>query len=395
MGARYELWLTDDSGRRLGILDSLSYISYSRAVRQFGSLEFAVPFKPFYAQYNPFFRPDWRVEVWRSPAHEYPLRREDVFLLRKPNVYTRSEDGMQMLRFYARNGLDLLHRRIVAQRAGTQWTTKTDYADDMMKAIVREQMLYGSAVDEDGTQDNARAYPENEFTVASDSSGGPQITLNFEGKNVLDVLRDISAQTIQKNQDDATNNRIFFNVLPVNLPGSFPLGWRFYTRTGVYGTDRTDGIEFSIENENIKSPSYAISHLDEVNSIYVLGNGRGISQIIQKVQDTARVNASRWNLSEGAVSASSETDASGLTSRGESALEDNKPKEDLPLEFLNTPGSTNSPRSLYGIDWDLGDRLKVSYAGRQFEADVNLVYVSVDENGAETVTGRNEVNNAT
>lgn len=390
--ARYELWLTDDSGRRLGLLDNYAYISYSRAVRQFGSLEFSVPFKPFNAQYSPFFRPDWRVEVWRSPAHEYPLRREDVFLLRKPNVYTRAEDGMQMLRFYARNGLDLLHRRIVAQRAGTQWTTKTDYADDMMKDIVREQMLYDSAVDEDGVQDNTRAYPEGEFTVASDTSLGPQITQNFEGKNVLDILRTISDLTVQKHVDDSANQRIFFDVSPLNLSGSVPLGWRFSTRAGLYGTDRTDGIEFSLENENIDSPSYAISHLDEINTVYVQGNGRGSTQQIQIVQDTARSGTSRWNRCEGLLSVSAETDSTGLDARGAAELEANKPKEDLPLVFLNTPGTNSTPRSLYGLDWDLGDLLKVGYAGKHFESEVNLIYVSVNENGEESVTGRNEVN---
>jgi hypothetical protein len=49
----------------------------------------------------------------------------------------------------------------------------------------------------------------------------------------------------------------------------------------------------------------------------------------------------------------------------------------------------NTPRSLYGIDWDMGDLLKVNYAGKQFEIEVINVYVSVNENGEEKITGRN------
>lgn len=394
MSVKYELWLTDEAGQRMGMLNDYSYISYTRAVHQFGSLEFAVPFKPFTRRYPVWFMPDWRVEVWRSPGSEYPLRREDVFLLRKPNVYTRTDDNMQMLRFYGRNGWDLLNRRVVIQRAGTSHATKTDYADDMMKAIVREQMLYDSAVDEDGTPDNTRAYPEGEFSVASDVSAGPQISLSFEGKNVLDVLKTIKKQTFQLYTDDPDNARIWYDVRPISLPGSKPLGWRFETRAGLFGADRTNELEFSLENANISAPTYSISHLDEVNTVYVYGGGRGSTQIIQKVQDAARAGVSRWNLCETTISASNETDTAGLDSRGAAELEDKKPAEDLPLEFLNNPGGIHTPRSLYGLDWDLGDLLRVSYAGMQFEAEVNLVYISVNENGAESIGGRNEVNNA-
>lgn len=397
MSVRYELWLTDDTGHRLGLLKNMAFMNYTRAVHQFGTLSFGLPFQPFAREYLPWFRPDWRVEVWRSAAYGIPMRREDVFLLRKPEVYTR-QDNTQIIQFYGRNGRDLLNRRFVIQRAGTQWTEKTDYADDLMKAIVREQMLYDSALDEDGASDNTRAWPRNEFTVQGDVSLGPSRTLAFDGKRVLDVLKDINAYTLQAYKDDPDNKlRVFFDVVPQELnpednDSASTLGWQFVTRAGLYGADRTNELEFSLDNENIKTPSYAISHLDEVNSVFVLGNGRGATQIIENVQDSSRVSASNWNRCEGVVSASSETTATGLQHAGTAELEKGKPVESLPLVFLNTTGSSTTPRSLYGLDWDLGDRLRVSYASKQFEAEVNLVFVSVDEDGVEEITGRNEVN---
>lgn len=392
--SQYELWLTDDRGRRLELLQDVAYLSFTRAVEQYGSLEFSVPFRPFASRFMPWFRPDWRVEVWRSPAHGYPLRREDVFLLRKPNVYTRSGDGMQMLRFYGRNGLDLLHRRHVVQRAGTQWARKSAPADDLMKAVVREQMLWGSALDEDGTADNSRAYPQNEFDVQTDASSGPSLTMSFEGKNVLEVLKDIRSATYQKNVEDENDLRVYFDVLPVNLAGNAPLGWLFVTRAGTYGTDLTANLPFSLENENIKAPSYSISHLDEINTVYAQGGGRGATQIIQRVDDAARQNSSRWNRCETVMSASNETTTTGLQDRGRSELNNNRPKTELPLVFLNTPGTAQSPRSLYGMDWNLGDRVRVQYADLEFQAEIKLVYLNVDEQGVEEVTGRNEVNSA-
>jgi len=399
MSIQYELWLTDDTGQRLTLLKNIAFLTYTRGTRQFGTVSFGLPFEPFKKEFITWFRPDWRVEVWRSPAYGVSMRREDVYLLRKPSVYTR-EDNMQMIQFYGRNGWDLLNRRHIIQRAGTSYTTKTDYADDMMKEIVTEQMLYGSAVDQDGASDNTRAWPRNEFSVQGDVSLGPSMTLSCDGKNVLDVLRDISDYTLQAYQDDPDNVlRVFLDVIPLELdPGdndsSSPLGWQFVTRAGLYGADRTEGIEYSLENENIKAPSYSISHLDEVNTVYVQGNGRGETQIIEAVSDSYRVALSRWNRSESVASATNETSTTGLQHTGKAELEKGKPVEDLKLEFLNTKGGPSTPRSLYGLDWDLGDRLRVNYAGRQFDVEINLVYVSVDDAGNETITGRNEVQNA-
>jgi len=396
----YEFWLTSDSGKRIALLSGDSFFSYTRVINGFGTLSFGMPFLPFAEQFTDWFEPDWRVEVWRRPKHGVPMRREDVFMLRKPRVYTRDADDMQIIQFYGRNGVDLLSRRHVIQRGGTDWTTKSDFADDMMKEIVREQMLYGSALDEDGTQDDTRAWPQGEFSVGADVSLGPSIPHSFEGKKVFDVIKDIKDISFQKYQDDPDNNlRIFFDVLPdilvtANNPAGSPLGWKFITKAGLYGSDRTTGREFSLENENIDVPTYSISHLDEINSVYVQGGGRGLSQIIEPVEDSNRINASRWNRSEGVISGANETKTNGLLDLGRAELEKNRPVEELPLVFLNNPGSESVPQSLYGIDWDLGDRVKVNYAGRQFEAEINIIYVSVNENGEESVTGRNEIQSA-
>lgn len=391
--AEYEIWLTDDHGRRLELITELAFITYTRTVRGLGSINVGIPFDIFSKRLNPFFIPDWRIDVWRSPAHGYPMRREDTFLLRKPSLYMR-DDGMKMLQFYGRNGVDLLHRRSVIQRAGTSQTAKTDQADDMMKAIVREQMLYGSALDEDGVVDNARAWAQNEFLVQGDVSLGPSVTMNFADKKVVDVLKDIQNATFQKNALSASDLKIYFDVIPVDVSslttsGNAPLGWEFRTFANRYGLDRTQGIEFSVENENLDKPTYSLNHLEEVTSVWVKGNGQASSQIISNVQDAARMNVSRWNNVEKIVTASQETSSTGLQNVGQAELYNNIPKEELNAILLNTPGSPTTPRSLYGLDWDLGDIVRVNYGGKQFDVEISTVYVSVNDSGAEEITGRN------
>lgn len=395
--AEYEFWLTDDAGRRMSLLEKMAFASYTRSSIGLGTINFAVPFDPFQEKFKPYFQPDWRVEVWRSPKYGVSLRREDVFLLRKYHVYVR-EDGVKLLQFYGRNGMDLLYRRSVIQLPGTTYTVKTDYADDMMKEIVRQQMLYGSALDENGAASNSRAFPQNEFLVQQDLGLGPSLTRNFEGKDVIDILKELRSATFQLNINSSSNRRIFFNVVPVNISGistayASTLGWEFRTFADLYGTDRTNGIVFSHENENIETPSYSISHLEETNYIYIT-NGSGASSLSStSVQDASRVSSSRWNRCEKIINGSaSNTGTSDLQNAGYAELYNKRPVEEFPVTFLNTIGNQNTPQSLYGIDWDLGDLLRVNFAGKQFNVEVKVVYVSIDEDGKETITGRNEVN---
>lgn len=397
--AEYELWLTDDMGNRIALMADFgepAFFSYTRSVNGLGTLNFGLPFKPFEQKFNPYFRPDWRVEVWRSPAYGIPMRREDVFMLRKPHVYVR-EDNVEILTFYGRNGIDLLNRRSVIQRGGRSWAKKTDLADDMMKEIVREQMLYGSAVDEDGVSDNSRAWPQGEFSVQADAGLGPSITLGFADKTVHDVLKQIKDITLQRNVADSTVSRIYFDVVPISLTaGSAPsgslLGWEFRTYADLRGSDRTvNGITFSPENENMDKPAYSISHLDEINAVTVRGNGKGRTQIVESVEESSRVLSSRWNRCEAVISASNETTTAGLQAAGNAALNQGKPVEELGAVLLNTPGRKDVPQSLYGINWDLGDLVRVDYAGKQFNVEINIVYVSVDDSGNEEITGRTEV----
>lgn len=399
MSVKYELWLTDDRGNRIALLADFgepTFFNYTRGTSQLGTLSLGVPFQPFKKKFNPYFRPDWRVEVWRSAAYGVPMRREDVFLLRKPNVYIR-KDNVEILQLYGRNGVDLLNRRSVIQRGGTSYAKKTDFADDMMKEIVRQQMLYGSALDEDGVVDNTRAWPQGEFSVQADAGVGPSMSLAFPDKKVYDVLKEIRDTTFQLNEDSSSSRRIYFDMVPVSLSataapsGSF-LGWEFRTYADLWGHDRTgNGIIFSVENENLKTPSYDIDYLDEVNSIFVRGNGSGNSQIVVNVTATNRIAASRWNMSEKVLSASGTPSNSGLQSAGQAELRKGKPKENFQGELLNTPGRSDVPQSLYGIDWDLGDLIRAEYANKQFDAEINLVYVSVDDKGKEEITGRTEV----
>ena len=424
MPATYELWLLDDAGKRITLFQNMAFFSYARTVKGFGTILIGIPYRDFREQVFPVFEPDRRVDVWRSAGTGIPLRWEGTYLLRMPKIYTRVTDNMQMISFYGRDAKDLLRRRVVIQAAGFPQTRKTDYIDDMMKEIVSEQMLYGSALDETGVVDNRRAWPEDEFLVQGEVSLGPSFTATFADRKVLDVLKELQDASFQLREDNPlVNSKIYFDIIPFDaqgriiyildeetgtpmmgeMDGDFLLdeqsletsaeqGFMFVTFADLRGQDRTgSALIFSVENNNIEAPRYIHDFMDEENSIIVKGFGRGDSRATEIVNDDQRIAASRWNLCEGFEDASTEPDQDNLSDFGYARLHEGRPKEDISAVFLNVPGSDDTPRSLYGVDWDLGDLLPVQYAEKRFSVEVTIVYVAVDDTGAETITGRSDI----
>ena len=179
MAASYEFWLTDDYGKRILLMKDMAYFSYSRATKGYGTLLVGMPYRTFKEQISPVFAPDRRVDVWRSPETGYEMRREGTYLLRMPKIYKRETDNVEIIAFYGRDLKDLLRRRFVIQPAGYSQTYKTGYIDDLMKEIVREQMLYGNCLDTSALLDNTRGWPNGEFRVQGDVSLGPDARCQF------------------------------------------------------------------------------------------------------------------------------------------------------------------------------------------------------------------------
>jgi len=423
MPSTYELILQDDTGRKICNLTGFAFFSYSRTLRGLGVFEIGFPYDEFSQKVFPTFEADRRVEIWRSPKAGVPMRREGIYLLRMEKIYTREEDAVKMIVLSGRDLKDLLNRRNVIQAAGTTYTYKEDAVDDLMKAIVREQMLYNNATDPDGTVSNDRAYPVGEFLVQGDQGLGPIVPYSFTDRRVMDVLKELQNISFQLHRDSIANERIYFDVIPVDVRGlveeilqegdNSPIldemglslldetslivhtntGFKFVTYAGLVGQDRTGGLVFSVENNNLKSPYYSLNRLEEANSAIVKGFGRGDSRE-WVIVDSDAVKDSRWNRIETFVDASNEPDQDRLEDYGNSELSERRAQEKISAVFLNTEGSDDTPQSLYGIDWDLGDLLPVAYAGRQDNAEVEIVYVAVNENSVETITGRSNVNDA-
>lgn len=364
----YEFWLTDDAGRRLFLLKDISFFSYTRTTVGYPTIQLGLPYDVFTPRMAALFQPDWRIDAFRSPAENIPMRREGSFFLRKPHIYDRTTDSIRMIEFFGRGPLDILRRMSVVSSTVANYK-KTDHIDDMMKAIVREAFLTPTV----------RVVPSaDEFSVDGDLGLGPSITHSFQGKVVLDVLKDLKDISLTKNADDPANRKIYFDVVEgPGMAGGF--GYTFRTYANLRGIDRTAALVFSVENGNLKGPDYSENYLDEITE----------AQVGTQVVQSSDMYLSRWNRIV-QYQASSQ-DSSVDTARANQMLQDGKVQKSFAATFLNTPGGPNQPRSLYGVDWDLGDLLPVQYAGKNFSAEASIIYISVDEKGIENVIGSNIV----
>lgn len=418
--AKYEVWLLDDEGNKIIQIDDFHYLAYSRLVSGMGICQIGYPFTEIQNKLAEYWKLDRRVEIWRAPLDDMPLRRDVIFLLRSPRIYTRDSDGYVYLEYYGRSPIDLLNRRVIPQYAGSTYTEKTDEIDDIMCSIVRENCLYNTVTDETGIVDNGRAFPESEFLVQADRSLGPSVTVTLADKSLMDALTELRDLSIQKNAEDSANRRIYFDVVVSDLKNYViyildhefetiltedgeplldetsistlaPQGFEFVTIADRFGDDRTQQFEFSAENGNFVGGSYQLSHMDEVNTVYVKGQGEGESRQVETVVDATRIAVSRWNRCETLLEASSSTSVESLQSDGSKTLDEGKPTDELYGTFVSIEGDENTPRCLYGLDWDLGDLVRVQYVGKYFDAEILTIHVSIDENGKENIQGRNKI----
>lgn len=389
--ATYDLWMTDAYGARLALLDQETYFNYSISVHSIGTIQVGIPYEVIKKKlgYGNVFLPDRQIEVWRNPGKGFSTNLERVYFIRKSNTYQRKEDGALMVSLYGRDAKDLLNRRYVIQAEETSPTLKTDYADDMMKSIVSEQMLYGSVLGKNGVQNNNRAFPEAYFSVQGNTSRGPTITRDFSNKKVLDACREIHDATVEKNIASSANRVIYFDVMET-IGTNGRIGFEFQTFENYRGTDLTNGVRYSVDNGNIESPSLNLEYYDEVNAVFSKGQGRGGNRINELVENTNRIGASPWARTELVISSSAKTTARAQAI-GYQALRENRPIRRLDAVFLSTPGDRTHPQSLYGVDWKVGDLLPVNFAEQYFEVEVKIVYVSVNDAGVETLTGRTNV----
>lgn len=372
MAGSYELWLTDDYGRRLAncdgetLLDRVVDMQASRVVNDVGSLFLRVP-----ATFDQsLIAVDNMVQVWRAPAGA-TLQLWRPYFIRKWRFEMHGSE--EHILIWGRDPVDLLARRIIAAYAGSTQADKTDFADDMMKEIATE--LESDLIPPIPTA-GSRAWAD--LYIQAQVAAGPTITQAFAWQYILPLMQRLSSAAKE------AGTEVFFDIVP-RVISSAAIDFEFRTYVGQPGMDRTiTGTLFDQEKGNMRDPYLEYDYTEEENYIYAGGKGQETEREIQQVYDAARYSASQWNRREGFANAVNQDLPNGVREVGRARLFDERPR----IRFGAAPLDVAGTR--FGVDWEHGDKVRARYRGIEFDCIIRATVISLDEDGKETIGARLE-----
>ena len=367
-----EFYLDSPDGTRIKLLDVLTSYAYANLGNEPGPFSINLPYNFDRSSIGP----DFIIEVWRGIEGE-SMRIDYCGFIRK--IIYGDVGGVPYTKVSGLSTMEILMRRTSEDQAGVVQTTLTDSADDLLKAIFKDQFLADAIAARDLTA------VAGGVTVEGDNAAAPSQTKEFNHKNVLEVMQEIA----QASKEAGTP--LYFDVVPVI--GSVTtglLGFKFETFIGQRGSDRTfdsnNPVYIGPDWENLTNGELIYDYSNEINFVTVLGKGDGPAQETRTRSDPTRMASSIWNRREGIKNATNAAigDTAALDAEGDAFLSENKPK----ITFTGDIQETKSFR--YGYNWFHGDRVTIQYADFEADASIDKVFVA-KESGPEVITAKLEV----
>lgn len=351
----WDIYLDDPSGNLTAILDDHAGFTLVRSANNVGSFSLKLP-----GNFDDrLLVEDALIEFWRKSRRGYRTL-ESVCLVRGIEP-SEDEDGLDVIEISGPDAMDLLNTRIVAYPAESAQSSKSAPADDLIKAVVRENL--GSLAIA------ARSLDSLGFIVESDTSAAPAVNKSFAWRNVLATIRDISDAAHESGTD------VYYIVKPYILDGgvSFIVG----TRTGYISRDHSlqtgsNYVVFSETFQNLARPRLILDYRDEINYIYSGGQNQGEDRFVVEVSDPARVNASPWNRRESFVDSRNYSDAAA-EDRAYTELARSRPRLRFSADLLDTDLYS------YGDHWTFGDKVTVQFRDYEFHSMISAVRFSVKD----------------
>lgn len=277
---------------------------------------------------------------------------------------TLDEQG-ETVRLYGYDHNSLTARRIIAYKSSTSQAQKSAAADDMMRAVVRENLGASAAASR-----NLSAYG---FSVESDLSLASTVSTSFAYANVYDALDQIANIAYSTNGE-----RVYWDCRPVDE------GWgcQFIARLNCVGMDRRypsgfNPILISPEVGNVQSVKLDEDYSSEINYVYAGGRGENLDREIVEVSNDVRIGASAVNRMEGFFDGRNFDTTSRLTAAGKRRL-----SEGAQLITFDAELSEND-NFRAGRDFSPGDLLTVSYEGER-DVFVRGVEIRIEPNSENT-----------
>jgi hypothetical protein len=357
MSTKYEVWILHPAtGEPLALVDHQEGLQYAKRTNAVGEFRLTLP-----ASFDrSMAHKDGRVVVWREP--EGGKKGIDFAGLIRYWLPQYAENKHTLI-LGGPDYNDILYKQWIPYHAGTVYTQKYQEADDLQKALVRENL---GTLATDGDRDLVTA---GYLTVAADASAGTVVWQECSWKRLLSVLQEVSDKSMQT---PATGS--FFGVVPLNR--GFDMEFR--TNIQQWGQDHRhpNGAHgariFAVEWGNIAEASLETDAREEVNYAYVTGDGQEENRLVLPIYDVARMGESPLNRRETVVNASNERFiVSAMGDAGRAAIQAGRERKRFSFSIVETPTSR------YGVDWGHGDYVTGSFEGEQYDLHVAMVQVTL------------------
>lgn len=350
--AYYDVYFYDHSGTRVLLLTRYEYLEFTQRINDAWNFIIRISYGPEDDDLV-FFREtlvrDYILEIYRTdPVTE--VRTLVYEGLHRTLVDQIKQDGSVVLTLYGTGYTQLLKRRIIIPAVGQETSDKTGVAGTAMQAYVTDQAI--SPVDATRVVDG--------LSNDTDSGVGATATYSARYTNLFTALERLAEQ-----------GAVDFGITRNTTVGTF----LFKVRT-LWGLDRrkgnTDGnvpTIFDVTLNNMLIPIFSKRGTNEVNHVYVGGQGQGVDRVIQEEDNAAAEIVSPWNRHEAFVDARNESTANGLTTRGQAYLADNQYREELSFNIQQTQGTR------WIRDWGMGDLVTAKYGSGVFDKKITQVSV--------------------
>ena len=353
----YEIVITDAFGDRLLVPRDWERLDYARVENDYAPLSLILP-----AHYARAELPkDGGIEVWRDGK----LQLETVYLMRDWVKIPHGRAWRWQVTAYDLNYL-LTGRTIDYAADSAQSKKSADQADDMMKAIVREN--FTTATD---TTRRINTY----LSVEADAGLAQSVTKAFANRPVLNVLKDLAQMSFQ------LGTYLVFDAVAKSL--STQPRYEFRTYINQRGYDLRTGQQFALVGPafgNVAAARVEESASGEVTRVIAGGQGTGAARTYGRSTESARLNDSPFALRELFINASQvDLTASELQDEARAHLKTRRSVKRFTGELLSTPGFA------YGRDWGWGDRLTAQVYDDSFDCRINAIRISVTQAQGEEV----------
>jgi hypothetical protein len=376
MNTTYAIWLCRPTGERVVLLSRFLRLEYRRAVNSTGyrvdtngtrhwPLTLVLAWRDLPVWVSGSLRRDWRLEVWRGAGDGLlALDTETVWLIARVSQQVQN-DGERVIEVKAVPALALLERRIVAYATGTPQAQKSGPADDLMRAIVRENFGSDAAAGR-----NVSAWLRVP-SLADDTGAGAEVSKSFARRAVLDVLQELAEASAERGV------ALFFDVV-CRHDGALPL-LRFETYAQVRGADLARGNErglppvvLSLETGSLVGVRRTQDWSETITTVYVAGQGAKDARQVVEVADGARAEQVPFGRYERLVDARHTSVADDLAHEGYAALRAGVARDEVRGRIVS-----REPGFVYGRDWRFGDRVSVEFDGETLDCRVDAVDVVI------------------